>query len=208
MAIETGVIERVYTLDRGTTQLLIEKGIDAALISSDRPELVAALIGDQQDAVEGLFAFVRSEHRLSTSYIRELHSALLRHQPTTSAIDSLGRTVTVELIRGAWKVAPNNPVRPDGTVHEYAPPEQVPSEMDELVSHHLAHEEQGVAAEVESAWLHHRFTQIHPFQNGNGRVARCLASLVFIRAGWFRSRSRETTARATSTLSSSPTPEI
>jgi hypothetical protein len=39
--------------------------------------------------------------------------------------------------------------------------------------------------EVKSAWLHHRFTQIHPFQDGNGRVARALASLVFLREGLF-----------------------
>jgi hypothetical protein len=39
--------------------------------------------------------------------------------------------------------------------------------------------------EVEAAWLHHRFTQIHPYQDGNGRVARALASLLFIKAGWF-----------------------
>lgn len=39
--------------------------------------------------------------------------------------------------------------------------------------------------EVRSAWLHHRFTQIHPFQDGNGRVARALASLVFLREGLF-----------------------
>lgn len=38
---------------------------------------------------------------------------------------------------------------------------------------------------VEAAWLHHRFTQIHPFQDGNGRVARALAALVCIRAGGF-----------------------
>ena len=31
-AIETGVIERVYTLDRGVTRTLIARGIDAALI--------------------------------------------------------------------------------------------------------------------------------------------------------------------------------
>jgi len=53
------------------------------------------------------------------------------------------------------------------------------------VSYHLEHDQRRVAAEVEAAWLHHRFTQIHPFQDGNGRVARCLASLIFIRAGWF-----------------------
>lgn len=39
--------------------------------------------------------------------------------------------------------------------------------------------------EVLSAWLHHRFTYIHPFQDGNGRVARALASLVFLKAGLF-----------------------
>jgi Fic family protein len=38
---------------------------------------------------------------------------------------------------------------------------------------------------VEAAWLHHRFTQIHPFQDGNGRIARALASLIFIRKRWF-----------------------
>ena len=57
--------------------------------------------------------------------------------------------------------------------------------MAALVELHLAHEAQGVAPEVEAAWLHHRFTQIHPFQDGNGRVARALASLVLLRAGWF-----------------------
>ena len=34
-AIETGIIERLYILDRGTAQLLIEQGIDASLIASD-----------------------------------------------------------------------------------------------------------------------------------------------------------------------------
>ena len=38
--------------------------------------------------------------------------------------------------------------------------------------------------EVEAAWLHHRFGQIHPFQDGNGRVARALATMIFLRAGF------------------------
>lgn len=40
-------------------------------------------------------------------------------------------------------------------------------------------------AEVRAAWLHHAFTQIHPFQDGNGRVARALASIDFIKGGLF-----------------------
>src|SRR5664279_1793326 len=34
-AIETGIVERVYTLDRGITQTLIERGIDSAYIPHD-----------------------------------------------------------------------------------------------------------------------------------------------------------------------------
>ena len=55
--------------------------------------------------------------------------------------------------------------------------------MDRLIEYHRGHE--SVAPEVEAAWLHHRFTQIHPFQDGNGRIARALATLVFVKAGWF-----------------------
>jgi hypothetical protein len=100
-------------------------------------------------------------------------------------MDQFGRLHEVELIRGNYKRLPNNPSRPDGTVHEYCPPEQVASEMERLLELHLEHENRGVPTEVEAAWFHHRFTQIHPFQDGNGRVVRTLASLIFIRAGWF-----------------------
>ena len=76
-AIETGLIERLYTLDRAITELLIEHGVDAALIphhAADSPERVAAMITDQQDALESIFAFVRGERELSASYVKELHS--------------------------------------------------------------------------------------------------------------------------------------
>ncbi len=188
-AIETGIIEGLYTIDRGTTQLLIEQGIETSLIphgATDKPvDQVVAIVRDQEEVLSGLFDFVGGSRRLSTSYIRELHQALTTHQQSVSAVDGLGRRVEVPLLRGEWKKHPNNPTRPDGDVHEYCPPEQVSSEMDRLITMHNGHEAEGVSPEVEAAWLHHRFAQIHPFQDGNGRVARALASLVFIKAGWF-----------------------
>ena len=87
------------------------------------------------------------------------------------------------MVRGKWKTWPNNPTRPDGCIHEYCPPLQVASEMDRLVTMYNSH--QSVPPEINAAWLHHRFTQIHPFQDGNGRVARALATIVFLQAGWF-----------------------
>lgn len=188
-AIETGVIERVYDLDRGTTELLIERGLDSSLIdrqaTDKEPELVAQILRDQRDAIEGVFDFVKGDRELSTSYVKELHATLTRSQAKVEAIDDLGRPVLVDLLRGEWKKLPNNPRRDDGKIHEYCPPEQVASEMDRLIDMHLEHRSEGISPEVEAAWLHHRFTQIHPFQDGNGRVARALASLIFLRAGWF-----------------------
>ena len=189
IAIETGIIERLYTIDRGITRLLIEQGINEALIphgSTDIPvKQVVSLIKDQEAAIEGLFNFVGGQRNLSTSYIKELHQVLTQSQESTEALNPQGKIFRVPLIKGDWKRQPNNPLRPDGTIHEYCPPEQVASEMDLLITLHHQHQEQKVPPEIEAAWLHHRFTQIHPFQDGNGRVARCLASLVCIQASWF-----------------------
>ena len=189
IAIETGIIERLYTLDRGITRLLIEQGINEALIphgATDIPvKQVVSLIKDQESAIEGLFDFVGGQRNLSNSYIKQLHQVLTQSQDSTEALDQQGQIFSVSLIKGDWKRQPNNPLRRDGTLHEYCPPEQVASEMDRLIALHHQHRAQKVPPEIEAAWLHHRFTQIHPFQDGNGRVARCLASLVFIQASWF-----------------------
>ena len=188
-SIETGQIEGVYDLDRGITQTLIERGIDADLIGNQpgqKPsELIAAIIQDHADVLEGLFQFVKGDRLLSKGYIHELHAALLRHQETSMMVDQFGNLFESKLVKGKYKERPNNPKKPDGGIHQYCPPEHVESEMDRLLSLHAEHEEKGVPVEIEAAWLHHRFTQIHPYQDGNGRVARALATLLFIKAGWF-----------------------
>ncbi len=188
-AIETGILEGLYTLDLDLTRLFIEEGIDEALItraSTDQPpELTAALINDQKEAVDWLFEFVESERPFSESFIKELHSLITRSQSTASGRDYLGRRTEIPLRRGAYKIRPNNPTLSDGSVHEYCPPEQVTVEMERLIEIHDRCSNEGAAPELLAAWLHHRFTQIHPFQDGNGRVARSLASLVFLKEGWF-----------------------
>ncbi len=188
-SIETGQIEGVYNIDRGVTQTLIERGIDADLIPSapgeKPPELVAEIIRDHFAVLEGLFQFVRGDRGISKGYIHELHAALLRHQESTVAMDQFGNLFSVQLVKGKYKERPNNPKRADGSIHEYCPPEHVDAEMERLLAMHEQHKRDGVPIEVEAAWMHHRFTQIHPYQDGNGRVARTLASLCFIKAGWF-----------------------
>ena len=187
-AIETGIIENLYQIDRGITQTLIERGFHAEFLthgSTNKPtSYVINLLRDQQHALEGVFDFIKQKRSLSTSYIKELHACLVSSQDTTDAQDPTGRLVQISLIKGDWKLWPNYPTK-EGVKFVYCPPEQVASEMDRLVEMHAKHLTEGVAPEVEAAWLHHRFSQIHPFQDGNGRVCRALASMVLVRAGLF-----------------------
>jgi Fic family protein len=142
-AIETGIIENVYTLDRGIAKTLIEKGIEAALIphgaSNRDPELVARIIQDHYDALEGMLDFVGGQRELTIGYIKELHAALLRNQTTNTVVDQFGQAFEKRIEKGSYKRTPNSPTRPDGSVHEYCPPEHVASEMDELIRLHSEH---------------------------------------------------------------------
>lgn len=189
-AIETGIIERLYVWDRGVTDILISQGIDASLIAHrggvrrEEAEHVAGLIEDQQQIVEGLFSFVQDDQPLTEHFIRNLQAQFTARQDEVEALAANGSRMAVRLLKGEYKRLPNNPRRPDGIVHEYCPPELVKEEMENLISWYREAEAK-TAPEVLSAWLHHRFTHIHPFQDGNGRVARTLASMVFLKAGFF-----------------------
>ena len=189
-AIETGIIERLYTWDRGVTEVLIEQGIESSIIShrggvaQKDAEHIQVLINDHLAIVEGLFGYIKGEEPLSEYFIRGLQAQFTAHQDYTDAVTESGTLIRVTLIKGEYKTLPNNPRRPDGVVHSYCPPELTKDEMESLV-HMYREAEPTYSPEVKSAWLHHRFTQIHPFQDGNGRVARALASLVFLREGLF-----------------------
>jgi Fic family protein len=185
-SIETGIIERLYELSEGITIQLINNGFEASLIPHGEASLPAeelvAILRDHRESLDFVLDVVGGQRQLTTAWIKELHALLTRNQQTTEGFDAFGRRVEFELRRGDWKIRPNNPLTRDGTVHEYCPPDQVASEMDRLLELYAACPPY---AEVRAAWLHHAFTQIHPFQDGNGRVARALASIDFIKAGLF-----------------------
>lgn len=182
-SIETGILERTYDLDRGTTLVLIEMGFLPDLIersSTDRdPEEVVTILRDHRAAVDLIQDCVAAARPLTVGLIHELHSILTRHQNIVDGLDQFEQPVSFPLKRGAFKDLPNNPRRPDGSIHEYCPPIHVQSEMDNLLTWY--HEDENVNPILLSAWVHHRFTQIHPYQDGNGRVARALANLVLIK---------------------------
>ena len=179
-AIETGIIEGLYTLDRGVTETLVMRGISAELIEQSAtnkdPRELARILRDHQDAMTGVYQQIREGRPITRSAIRQLHATLTTSQRTYRAIDQFGNWFDKKLDHGAFKMLPNNPTRPDGETHEYCPPEQVDSELDNLLEWYGAYirDDAHYHPLLTAAWLHHRFTQIHPFADGNGRVVRAL----------------------------------
>ncbi len=177
-SIETGVIEGLYTLNRGTATTLLEHGFATEWVrrqdTNIEPELLIAMLQDHQASVELVHGYIREERLLSAHAMRELHACITAHQATHDAVDSLGQRVQRPLRRGVFKQYPNNPTRPDGKVHCYCPPEQVDSEIQRLLDLYELYDNAHIHPLLCAAWLHHRFIQIHPFADGNGRVVRAL----------------------------------
>ncbi|MBK9266481.1 MAG: Fic family protein [Polyangiaceae bacterium] len=186
-AIETGVIEGIFDISLGVTRTLVEQGLLASLIphgESSRPAReVIEILGDHREALDMVLDVVSGTRSLSVGWIKELHALICRHQETADAVTPLGQKVRIPLPKGAFKQRPNSVELPNGEMHEYCPPEHVAMEMENLVA--LYKQIPEALPEVRAAWLHHAFTQIHPFEDGNGRVARALASIDFIRARLF-----------------------
>lgn len=186
-SIETGILERIYDLDRGTTLVLIEHGFVAGLIergsTNKEPEELIEILRDHRAAVDMIHDCIANNRLLTIGFVNELHAIITRHQESVEGQDQFGKRVLFPLKRGAFKDRPNNPTRPDGTVHQYCPPVQVPSEMEKLIRSYGEYSANNPI--IVAAWLHHRFTQIHPYQDGNGRVARALANLVLIKNNLF-----------------------
>ena len=177
-AIETGILERLYQIDWGVTETLVAEGLTREAVARAGGEVspgVLAMLEDQMEGLDMVIEYVREDRPLTAFFIRQLHALITRAQSDYEATDPLGRPVLNELKHGTFKTLPNNVRLPDGTLLEFAPPEQVDGEIERLIEWY---EGMGnVHPVVSAAWLHHRFVQIHPFQDGNGRVARALTLL-------------------------------
>lgn len=115
---------------------------------------------------------------LTENHVKQLHSILLRH------------SLKDERHRGSYKTLENNVEarHPDGRreiIFQTASPFETPRLMAELIaSTSAAFEEKSVHPLVIIARYIVEFLAIHPFQDGNGRLARALTTLLLIRAGY------------------------
>ena len=187
-ALETGQIEGLYTLRRGVTEQFVAEGFAAAAGAHTLEDIddgvIRGLLHDQEEAYDMMFEDVAGGRPLSAYQMKSWHQLLTRHQATVAGIDRQGNRVQVPFeTKGRWKERPNNPMRPDGVIYEYCPPEHVAAEMDRFFEIYEGIGERGYPPNAKSAWAHHRFVRTHPFQDGNGRVSRLIMAWPYVKDG-------------------------
>ena len=85
---------------------------------------------------------------------------------------------------GVYKTRPNSVITATGEEFSYASPEETPALMYELIKWFNAEVEKAELTPIELAsLLHYRYIRIHPFEDGNGRIARLLVTYVLERFG-------------------------
>ncbi|MBS7411403.1 MAG: Fic family protein, partial [Muribaculaceae bacterium] len=84
-----------------------------------------------------------------------------------------------------YKTRPNSVITRYGDRFEYASPEETPALMNDLVNWYNKAENSKKYSPVELAALfHYRYIRIHPFEDGNGRIARLMVNYILSRHDW------------------------
>jgi Fic family protein len=125
------------------------------------------------------------ERIITESDIRDLNRIILKEPFWKHAETPDGHSTRKEIIPGQYKTTPNNVRLPDGGTFLFASVEDTPPRMSDLVTwlqQELTTPTLPIAACI--AKLHHDFVLIHPFDDGNGRVARLLVNYVLMRSGY------------------------
>jgi len=133
------------------------------------------------EAIDLIYDVVHSQRPVSEGLLKELNALVLAGVSDLPTLDRHGRMGRRPANPGAYKSQPNHVLLPDGSLHTYVDPLHVAGEMAALVAW-IEGEPASTHPAVRAAMAHWHLVRIHPFEDGNGRLARLLMNLILIRA--------------------------
>lgn len=163
----TTVVLRSSVSDESWSSLIDAAGV---VVECHRRALLVA-----SDAVE-------AGTPVNESLIARLQDLIVESQRTyTVTIDGTERR-EVELPRRQYKSVSNFLVRADEKVMRFAPANQVADEMRRLTAELASDAFARLHPVVQSTYSHSALIRVHPFPDGNGRLARTLSCMPLLRA--------------------------
>ncbi|MDO4818862.1 MAG: Fic family protein [Prevotella sp.] len=166
------------TLTYGQTEILLlfDEVVDTANMK-DLEDMKASNVGLNMMKEQAL-----SEYPLTETFVRQLHKTILREDYTIYHQLPGGQQTSYVVHAGVYKTRPNSVITRTGERFEYASPEETPSLMTDLIQWYKEEEEKRELTLAElCALFHYRYIRIHPFEDGNGRIARLLVNFILAR---------------------------
>lgn len=170
------------TLTYGQTELLLLFGkVIGEAEFRDCEEMKASNVGLKMMLSEA----TENKQPLTQNFIRTLHKTLLREDYTVYRNLPGGMQTSYTIHAGQYKTRPNSVITRYGDHFEYASPEETPALMTDLVDWYNQAEIEGKLSPIDLAILfHYRYIRIHPFEDGNGRIARLMVNYILSRHGY------------------------
>jgi Fic family protein len=171
-ALDTGALEGLYEVDQGFTYTVaLEK----------KGDQVRPLFEAQLHAYDYVLDLATKAEPISEASIRALHVEVCRAQDTYRVMTAVGPQEQ-PLPKGLYKALPNHVRTRKGGDHSYARVNVTPDEMHRLATELRSDLFLSAHPVLQAAYAHYCLVVIHPFADGNGRVARALASAFTYRA--------------------------
>lgn len=169
------------TLTYGQTEILLLFGrVIGEAKMFDLEEMKAHNIG-----LKMVLAEASTDNPLTETFIRQTHKILLREDYEVHRNLPGGITTSYTVHAGCYKTRPNSVITPTGERFEYASPEETPGLMADLIKWYQKEEIKGELNPLELAALfHYRYIRIHPFEDGNGRIARLMMNFILARQNY------------------------
>lgn len=180
-AVDTGAIEGLYDVDRGFTfSVAMQMATWEAQLDA-KGSNVRSIIESQMEAYDFVLDFATKAVPIGEAWIRTLHEVMCSSQKTYSVYTEIGLQEQ-PLPVGQYKSLPNHVIKSDGHVHSYSPVDLVPAEMQRFCAELRSADFISAHPVLQAGYAHYAFVVIHPFADGNGRVARALASVFTYRS--------------------------
>jgi Fic family protein len=181
-AFDTGAIEGLYATNRGLTFSVAEQAAAwEQQIESQGPD-ARILFEAQLRALELVLDHVTTQMpKITQAWIRRIHEEITAAQEIYLVYTAAGPQ-THPLPRGKYKEHPNHVRTASGEAHAYAPVDQTQSEMQRFLQELETPGFTAAHPVIQTAYVHYALVAVHPFADGNGRVARAAASAFTYRA--------------------------
>ncbi|KIM35851.1 hypothetical protein M413DRAFT_32208 [Hebeloma cylindrosporum] len=175
------------------TKIILQHGITPDVIihadnSIPNPHYISLVLSDTAAAADACGELVHQQSAITREWLFSVHARHLQYSRVSLSLDTQDRPVLAAISTGRFKSIPNSPViRPASRhvpplIHQYCPPSLVEDHMTKFIAQaEIYLKDPALDPYLVAAWLHYAFVAIHPFQDGNGRMSRLLASIALRR---------------------------